>query len=184
MEVRAGGIGRQIEEAKHARQRGVEIRYPVVEAQRQYRQRQRRLPMLHHPDLLADHPAEIGQIVGVAVRAVETEGEDRVADVARIAHAMDDPGAGEEHRDQPDVLEVGRHLVDDAGLARCQRAQLLQVGLRFRVERGAVERGDAGGGLRGLAAAEPPGELAEGRTLAGGMGLGVRADDLLGERGA
>ena len=72
VEARAGGIGRQIEEAEHARQRGVEIRDPVIEAQRQYRQRQRRLPMLHQPDLLADHPAEIGEIVGVAVRAVES----------------------------------------------------------------------------------------------------------------
>ena len=31
---------------------------------------------------------------------------------------------------------------------------------------------------------EPPGEPPESRTLAGAMGLGVRADDLLGERGA
>ena len=44
---------------------------------------------------LRDGPAEVGQIVRIAVMAVEAEGEDRQPDVAGVAHAMDDARAGQ-----------------------------------------------------------------------------------------
>jgi hypothetical protein len=39
--------------------------------------------MRHQPVLLRDGPAEVGEIVRIAMLAVKAEGEDRQADVAR-----------------------------------------------------------------------------------------------------
>ena len=99
--------------------------------------------MRHQPVVLADVPAEVAKIVRVAVRAVEPEGEDRQADVARIAHAVNDSRAGQHEADEAEIEKVAGHLVDDARRARRERMQRRQIARRRAVEALAVERGDA-----------------------------------------
>ena len=54
---------------------------------------------------------EVDPAGAVGVEVLEVAGE---AGVARIAAAEDHAGAGEERRDQAEVQDVARHLVDDA----------------------------------------------------------------------
>ncbi len=141
--------------------------------------------MRHQPVVLADVPAEIGEVVGVAVRAVKAEGEDRQADVARIAHAMDDLRAGQHQADQAEIIEIAGHLVDDARLVRRQRVQLARDRLSPpRPASSCGRRGDAPHGLRAFPAAERAEGLPERRPLAGAMRLRMGGQDLLAQRRA
>jgi len=70
--------------------------------------------MRHEPVVLADVPAEVAEIVRISVRPVEAEGEDRQADVAGVARAVNDPRAGQHEADKAEIEKVARHLIDYA----------------------------------------------------------------------
>jgi hypothetical protein len=81
----ASGGGRQADMGQHTRQSASEIRHLISEPDGQHRVRQRGAPMRHQPILLDDGPAEIGEVVHIAVMTEEAEGEDRESDVANRA---------------------------------------------------------------------------------------------------
>ena len=106
--------------------------------------------MRHQPIVLGDVPAEIAKIVRVRMIAVEAEGKDRQADVARVAHAMDDARAGQHQPGETEIDEIARHLVDDARLVGGERVQVGEIAFGMRVERSGVERSDAATAFRGV----------------------------------
>jgi hypothetical protein len=59
--------------------------------------------------VLRDIPAEIGEVMRIGVMAVKAEREDRQPNIARVAGAVDDSGAGQHQRNEAEVIEVGRH---------------------------------------------------------------------------
>ncbi len=83
--------------------------------------------MIHQAGVLRDGPAEIGKIMRVGMMTVKAEGEDRQPDIARIACAIDDLGAGQHQAGQAQIRIVARHLVDDARLIGRERVQLGQI---------------------------------------------------------
>jgi len=98
--------------------------------------------------------------------------EARQRDVPRIADAVDHPRARQQHGGEPEVSEVGGHLVDDEAAAGSMFAARGQVGGAQRGDLrriGAVER----------PAAELPGGDVEIIQLASGADLGVAAQHAL-----
>jgi hypothetical protein len=71
--------------------------------------------MVDKPGLLYDRPTEI---VAIAALAVETESENREADVAQIAHAMDDLRQSNQKRDRPNIKIAARHSGRPKGAMR------------------------------------------------------------------
>ena len=141
--------------------------------------------MRHQPVVLADIPAEIGEIVRIAVRAMEAEGEDRQADVARISHAVNDLRAGQHQADEAEITEIAGQLVDDARLARGERVQFGEITLwPLRLARllQRCDPADAGGFVR----APPSAWKARGQrgSLAGAVSLRMRGENLLAQGGA
>jgi hypothetical protein len=73
--------------------------------------------MVHQPRPLRDGSAEIREVMRIRVFAVDTVRPDRQADIARVAHAMDDFGAWQHQPDEAEIQIVAGHLVDDAARA-------------------------------------------------------------------
>jgi hypothetical protein len=146
---------------------------------------QNRLPMRHDPVVLGDIPAQVAQIMRVGVLSQKTAGPDGEADVARIAHAMDDAGARKQQRDQAEQTEIARHLVDDASGLWREGVQLLQIAFGFLIQtpcctsHQALDRADAFHPTR------QPGKAAgQRRALAGTEDRVVTGHDLLSKSGA
>ncbi len=89
---------------------------------------------LHHLSVYAVERHEIPQSGSICLRVVQRRGVAGEAGIERVTHAMNDPRAGEEQVDQPDVEKVLRHLVDHARGASSQLAKFLQMELRQTVD--------------------------------------------------
>ena len=111
--------------------------------------------------------------MGIAVRTMKAESEDRQSDVARISGAIDDLGAWQHQPDETEIVEVARHLIDDAFGVRRERMQRGEIVCRGGIEPSAVEAGDADDGGHVVAAAEDSEPLSQGNTLTGAVRVAV-----------
>lgn len=139
VELQTGIIPFESAELNHSAAQGFLIIDQIFVLHLQHRDGERLAPMRHQAQILPIVHAKFGQVVGVGMMRVEVLEIDGDAGVDRIAHAMDDLRAGKHQLDQTKILKIVRHLVrdpDGGGVQACQPVQML---LRERIQRLAID---------------------------------------------
>ena len=96
------------------------------------RDRQHALPVVHQAPVLLEARSNVVGVVG-PTKVAEVRHPARNRHVAQLATAVDDPGLGEKHGDQAQVLIIIRHLVGDAQRLPIQLEETIEVPAGARI---------------------------------------------------